>query len=278
MGERSGLFGEIVPMVIMVVFLVAVIIAVWKTAKESKSRKYLAELMESAKSLYFCGLSLERIVKTKTLIRVQDWVDADMCRWWAPLAMLLLKDNPTATLYQGTLYDNDGTLKFHAWVEFNIWQGERYVLDFSWLDAGFWPKKRFLKWLNKNKVKLTEGWKLDHTTFWTLRWPNYLWELMQNQKTSHILDGLDVLCPENGDEWGFKTSISELETEEIDGFGVYTVPWKIRNSKKVISAGVIQDFVKYPRIKSPRDKTMKKAYRALREFEMAHDDDFELDE
>ena len=83
MGEQSGLFGGIAPIVIMVVFLVAVIIVVWKTVKESKFRKYLAELMESAKSLYFCGSSLERIIKTRTLIRVQDWVDADMCRWWA---------------------------------------------------------------------------------------------------------------------------------------------------------------------------------------------------
>ena len=113
-------------------------------------------------------------------------------------------------------------------------------------------------------------WSLDYTTFWRFRWTNYLYELMKSQKTSHILDGLDVLCPEDEEEFGFKPIIADLETETLgDEFGTATVPWKIENSDKMISASILQDFIKYPRCKAPRDKTLKRARRELREYEMS---------
>ena len=266
----QNFFNEILPIAVIVALTVATIIAVWKVSKEAKAKRYLATLMDSAEELYFCGSSLSKVIETKALFRFQKWADVGMCLWWAPLGMLLLKDNPTAELYQGTLYDIDGTQKFHAWVEFNIPQGERFVLDFSWLDSAFCEKKRFFKWLKREKVRLVPEWSCDYSTFWLQRWPNYLWELMQDRKTSHVLDGLSVLCPENNEEFGFKSLIEEFEIEDPEGYGVFMPPWIIEESGKIISTGILQDFIKYPKRQAPRDKTIKKAYRLLREVEESY--------
>ena len=265
-------FDKVWPIAVITIIVIMVILAVWRISRESKSRKYLAELMDSIEGLYFCGSSMQKIIKTKALYRIQDWANVSLSNWWAPLAMLIMIDNPTATLYQGILHDSDGTEKNHAWVEFNIPGSGRFVLDFSWLSNGFLKKSYYLKWLKKNRVSLVKEWSLDYTTFWRFRWTNYLYELMKSQKTSHILDGLDVLCPEDEEEFGFKPIIADLETETLgDEFGTATVPWKIVNSDKMISASILQDFIKYPRCKAPRDKTLKRARRELREYEMSED-------
>ncbi|MBO4276546.1 hypothetical protein J5868_02510 [Candidatus Saccharibacteria bacterium] len=214
---------------------------------------------------------MKKIIKTKALYRIQDWANVSMSCWWAPLAMLIMKDNPTAVLYQGMLYDSDGTKKFHAWVEFNIQHGGRYVLDFSWLSSGFCEKKRYLKWLKKSNAKLVSEWSCEYSMFWLFRWTNSLWELMLDPKTSHILDGLDVLCPEDEENFGFKPVIADLEIEKLKRFGIATIPWEIKGSGKMISASIIQDFVKYPKSKAPRDKTIKRMRRLLREAEMSEE-------
>lgn len=270
MGEQV-ISDKILPISGITVFVIMVILAVWQVSRGSKSKKYLDELKNSVEELYFCGSSMKKIIKTKALYRIQDWANVSLSCWWAPLAMLMMVGNPTSTLYQGILYDYDGTEKFHAWVEFDIPGAGRFVLDFSWLSDGFMKKSRYLKWLKKNRVSLVEKWKLDYATFWMFRFTNFLYESMENQKTSHILDGLDVLCPENEEEFGFKPIVAEFEMEMLDEFGTATVPWRIKNSDKMISAGILQDFIKYPRCKAPRDKTLKKACRELREAEMSEE-------
>ncbi len=259
--------SKVWPLSVITFISVVVILAVWKVSREAKSRKYLAELLDSADEMYFCGLNFKRIIKTRALFRVQNWIGGEMSSWWAPLAMLVLKENPTSVLYQGTSLCNDGTKEIHSWVEFNIPQGDRYVLDFSWLPLGFCERRQFFKMLDKEDDKLTPEWSCDYTTFWSFRWSNILWTLMRKQKTSHILDGLDAYCLEGENNFDFCTIVEELGTEEPKSFGVSTVPWRIENSNKVFSASILQDFVKYPRCKAPRDKTLKRAYRQLREAE-----------
>ena len=262
MGEEYYL-NKLITISIIVGLLVVVIVAVCLVARKSATRKYFRALMGSAEKLYFYETNLKKIIKTHTLYRLQNWAYISMCNWWAPLAMLLLRDEPTAVLYQGTLRDLDGTEKFHSWVEFTIRDGEKYVLDFSWLKSGYCSKKRYLKWLKRNKVELTPEWKCDYKTFWLFCWPNFLWKAMKSKKTSHIMEGLNVFSPEPDEDWGFKQTIADLQTNAPEGFGTSKVPWRITHSSRLVSAEIIQDFVRFPRIKEPTSETKKRAYRSV---------------
>lgn len=270
MGEN--IFADVVTLIIVAAFFAAVIITVLQASRQNASKKYLAKLKKSVSALYFYGFSFDRVWESQALIRAERWFEVEMSKWWAPLGMLILKDNPTATLYHGLLFEGDKAGEFHAWVEFDVWYGEKYVLDFAWIGSGFITKKKYQKWLKGDGLELVPLWKCDHTAFWTFAWTNFLWERMSNPKTSHILEGLDVYVnPSLSDgskvvKIGFRDDIKELNPKDFSFLGIDTIPWKVVGSNKIISSGTIQDFIKYPKLKAPRTKTLKRSYRLYREY------------
>lgn len=225
-------------------------------------KKYLIKIWQELDVLYFHGFKIHRYLDSEAFPRLQAWLGCGMCYELSVLAMLALKRNKTARLYRGDYYDQDGKMQTrYGWVEFKIPLCGWYVADFSWIHEGFARKKNYFRDLDGGRLKAR--WSCNYKDFWGLPFPNVLHESMQNRKTSYVLGELTRFSGPSKEEDGFtEWCYSGQDLKYTDG--TFMIPFYLEG--KPVSSRIIRDFVKNPKRRQPRARSIRLAGLWIRRF------------
>lgn len=225
-------------------------------------KKYLTKIWQELDILYFHGFKIHRYLDSKAFSRLQSWLGCGMCYELSALAMLVLKCNKTAKLYRGDYYDQSGKLQTrHGWVEFRIPFCGWCVADFSWIHEGFARKKNYFRNLDGGRLKAR--WSCGYKDFWDLPFPNVLHKSMQNKKTSYVLGELTRFSGPYKEEDGFtEWCYSGQDLKYTDG--TFMIPFYLEG--KPVNSRIMRDFVKNPRRRHPRAKSIRLAELGIRRF------------
>ena len=224
--------------------------------------KYLDKIWQELDTLYFHGFKIHRYLDSEAFSRLQAWLGCGMGYELSALAMLALKCNKTAKLYRGDYCDKDGKLQTrHGWVEFRIPFCGWYVADFSWIHEGFARKKNYFRNLDGGRFKAR--WSCSYEDFWDLPFPNVLHKTMQNKKTSYILGELSRFSGPDKEEDGFtEWCYSGQDLKYTDG--TFMIPFYLEG--KPVNSRIICDFIKSPKRRRPRAKSIRLAELGIRRF------------
>lgn len=232
--------------------------------KNSRLGKFLTAVYTDAEKLYFHGFKMNRYIDDDIFLRLEGWLGSGKCYELSVLAMILLKNFKTARLCRGDYYDKDGNLKTrHSWVEVKVPFNGWYVVDFAWLFPAFCKRRRYFS--HRSDGKLVRKWIRTYDEFWNVQFSNVVFEAMQNRKTSCVL--LELSGFGNPDEnYEFKDWI--LEAKELRySDGSKMIPFK-NYSGKPISTRIIRDFVKNPKRKNPKAKSIRLTNQVIHKYEL----------
>lgn len=195
--------------------------------------------------------------------RFANWAGLGICHELAALMMIVLKDNHTATLYQGYDYDSEGKLTKHAWVEFKIPLFGWYVCDLMWI-AGFAKRRKYYQWFPRREVK----WRCTHHDFWQIKLSHILLSQMQRPETSYVIDGLGMYISYGMDRFGFNQHIKKFTNDSPEnGRKEHMLPVKVGSEIGWVTT--LRDFVRNPRAKKPRLRSIRLAERAYKDMQVA---------
>lgn len=133
-----------------------------------------------------------------------------LCFQTAGLAMLIYRDNPTATLVQGMVYAKEKNLRTsHSWIEFYEF-GSRWILDITWNLP--MPVPLCVGEDRLGDEEIQRYWTCSYEEFWSSKISTKLYDVISHPETSYILHLLDIYRPAfqpgtQGDvirSWGFK--------------------------------------------------------------------------
>lgn len=230
--------------------------------KSKIMKKYLTKIWQELDALYFHGFKIHRYLDNETFPRLQAWLGCGMCYEPSVLAMLVLRCNKTARLCRGDYWNRNGKLQTrHGWVEFRIPFCGWCVADFSWIHGGFARKKIYFRNMDSGKLKVR--WSCSYQDFWDLPFPNVLYKSMQNRGTSCVLAELNEFGSPIIEEDGFSEwCYSGRELRGTDG--TFMIP--LYRGGKFISSRIIRDFVKNPKRRQPKARSIRIARILEREF------------
>lgn len=139
-------------------------------------------LQLAAGDLYLDGIKISDVVQQKFLTQLGREAKHGLCYEAAALAMLLLKNNPTARLIQGTAkYSENGERTDHAWVEFEE-NGVPFAIDLTWFDEEICLPQIVHVDVCESLVYFT----CNYQQFWQMSMSQKLYRLCHNKKTSFV--------------------------------------------------------------------------------------------
>ena len=155
----------------------------------------IMQVATAADKLYLDGVSIFDIVRHQFLVELHDFTQYGLCYEAAAVAMLLLKDNPTARLVLGTGEYCHSTRERcdHAWVEFEE-DNVPFVVDFAWFEHEFAVPRIVHVDICKSVVYRT----YDYRRFWQMAMSQKLYALCHDPKTSFVLPWLFFYRSERG--------------------------------------------------------------------------------
>ncbi|MBQ1387788.1 hypothetical protein IIY68_03305 [Candidatus Saccharibacteria bacterium] len=222
---------------------------------------YLSKIYQEMDRLYFHGFKIWRYFETDAISRLQDWLGFGMSYEMSVLAMLILKHNKTATLCRGDYYNEDGVFQTsHSWVEFKIPLCGWHVADFCWLSSGFANKKVIFRHYGG---EFKNRWHCSHEDFWDMSFPNVLHKSMQRRKDSCILRDLSMFCGPSSEEDGFQEWCYSGRHLRYACDGLML---SFYAGGKLVSSRIIRDFVKNPKRRQPKARSIRIARFYEREF------------
>ena len=234
--------------------------------RKRKLERFFVSIFKESEDIYFHGFKFRRYLDTDAILRLEDWLGSGMCYELSALAMILMKDYNSAKLCHGDYYDKNGIFKTkHAWVEVKIPLNGWYVIDFAWIFPGFCRKSDYF-YRNNDGGKLICKWTCTYDEFWSIHFSNVVRKAMQNRKTSCVLLELSGFGgPENG--YGFRDWVYEIENLKFSD-GSIMLPHCRGDSDRPISGRIIRDFVKSPKRKNPKAKSIRLAKIAMHKYEV----------
>ncbi len=155
---------------------------------------YFYNLIESeASNLYFNGKTIKEQIDTKGFYDLEDNNGKGLCHELAVLAMLLLKENPTAALFSGNYHDRYANfVTKHSWVQFSVpGSSEEFVADLAWMHPGFCEAEKYYQRVESNGILLTKQ-GIPYNDFWKYPFPNSTYNRIQQPETSNIINSLKI--------------------------------------------------------------------------------------
>ena len=233
-------------------------------SKNNELKKFFIKMYANAEKLYFHGFKMSHYIDRDVFLRLEDWLETGQCFEFSILAMILLKNFETARLCRGDCFDNDSKLRTrHSWVEVKIPLNGWYVVDFAWLFPAFCKRRYYFD--HRNSVKIVRKWICSHDEFWSIQLSNIIFNAMQNSKTSYILLELSGYSnPDKGYE--FSEWVSKKAKLQFSD-GTIMVPFESYSGKPV-STQIIRDFVKNPKRKNPKAKSIRLAKQLIHKYKL----------
>ena len=228
---------------------------------------YLRDIFHSAERLYFHGFNLYCHISRKSFSRLGAWLQPhSLCYEAGILSMMILRHNPTATLCRGFCEDpqNDFYSR-HSWVEFKLGILGWFIMDLSWLSVGICSKKAYFN----ESANIITMWKYPYQDFWKIPLVNTLYKAMQKPQTSHIFYELSAFDDNGGtytESYDFAGNIN-TDQLELSHNGTFMFPYRRSHAhNQPVSTEIIQDFIKNPRRRHPRSRSLRRARYAIRTY------------
>ena len=231
--------------------------------KKIKFKEFLDSIVEEMDKAYFHGFKFQRYLETDAILRFEGWLGSGLCYELSALAMILAKNQKSAKLCRGDYYDENGNFKTrHSWVEVKVPLNGWFVIDFAWMSKAC--KKRW--YFHDRKGRLVQKWVCPYEDFWKFQFSNLIWEAIHNRETSCVLLGLSAFGGPDI-EYEFRNWIYEAGNLKIFN-GDMMFPHYRDGSDKPISNRIIRDFVKNPKRKNPKAKSIRSAKSFIRKYEL----------
>lgn len=149
----------------------------------------------AADELYLDNVKIFDVISHQFLVEMYDILGYGLCYEAAALAMMLLKDNPTARLVLGTAENRHETHERcdHAWVEFEE-NRVPFAVDFAWFENEFCIPRIVHVDICRSIIYHTYSYK----EFWQMSLSKKLYALIHERKTSYILPWLYLYRTEGG--------------------------------------------------------------------------------
>lgn len=214
----KGLFSIIASCVIIVAIII------WHYTQNSNLvRQYLHQ---RAKRVYFCGYTIEQMLRQDFLHNLERFLDLDLSAMYATLMMTLLHDNRNAR-FVSCIFNDAGYPYRHSWVEFR-YLGVWYVLDPDWYESVEVTRRK----LNRNNEIGAEE-ICPAAKYWKMPICEQIYRKLSNQDTSHLFFELySIACGH--------TSFTDVPDFE-EGHGRTFVPLWL-NGDRIITQSIV-DFL-----------------------------------
>lgn len=225
-------------------------------------------------NLYFHGMPLYAVI-LKDFFRQfgHGHLKHGLCFQTAGLAMLIYKDNPSATLVQGMAKaPNKSFQTSHSWIEFYE-LGCRWILDITWNFPVPVPISIGEEQLGGHEMRRT--WTCTHDDFWNSKISMQLYDAINHSETSYILNLLNLYVPafsassDDIEAWGFKcggdkyggsNTFDYSKAELRDGISTRNDATFLDLGGAPITQGIINAYMKKPN----REHLPKKVWRRER--------------
>lgn len=195
-------------------------------------------ILNLADKLYFHGIKLSKYLEADAFLRLERYAGATFCYELSALAMILLKDDPTATLCRGYYYEKDDQILCrHSWVEIETTPGKYGIIDLAWTSPEVIEKDTYLK--DYAHGRLEQKWECPHRAFWQFGMVEPIYEAMQKPETSCILKELTAFgSPRDS----FRPKVYCLFCHKLQySDGSFMEPY-LHHCGKEISTEIIQSF------------------------------------
>ena len=208
--------------------------------------------------LYLCGEPIKKVFENQFFESLNHYALCGFCYGLSTLAMLMLKDDPTAKIVQGRARSarESGILR-HCWVE--IQRSSRwYVLDLGWFSYHLQPIPR--DWYyDPMMVQAKPVWTCRSREFWQRHLPNILFEKCSRPQTSWVLPQI-IWCstpPNNRGSHAVGCGFRDHDVEYLRSpkVGRVMIPPAFKLNEGVVDAHVIQELMQPGLVEvSPRTK------------------------
>ena len=231
--------------------------------RKLKLEEALSSISHEFETIYFHGFKLRRYIESEAMLRFQNWLGVGICRELAAVAMITLRGNKSARLCHGNRYKNGQFVTRHAWVEFKVPLNGWFVMDLAWTCPGVCKRRVYFRNLRK-KGKMVRHWSCPHSEFWQIKFVEVVSKMMRNRKTSHVL--LELSAFGKPDDHGFREWCYRQDGPRYSD-GSMLIPHPRIGSDKLVSSWAIRDFVKNPKRKQPKARSIRLTYSLKRKYE-----------
>lgn len=233
------------------------------------------------RDVYFHGSKFMNYLLNDAISRFLNWLGEGLCFEMSTMAMLLLRDYPSAKLCRDVYLENGKYVCRHSWVEFTMPGNGLFAVDFSWYNRGFvWllnadpsletrnveDLKNDVVWTTDGKfIQLDEGmvlkkcWECSYQDFWNYPIVVDLAIATSRPRTSHVLRSLAAMTPHPN------KGLEPQYTKDMFGDGTVMPPFMSMGGKPITNS-IIRDFLKHPKRKQPSGRTFRRANSLIRKF------------
>ena len=217
--------------------------------------------LERLADLYFHGIPLYYAILSDFFRQFgHSHLKHGLCFQTAALAMLIYKDNSSATLVQGMASPPSKDYRTsHSWIEFYE-MGCRWILDITWNFPVPVPISVGEEQLGDSEIY--RAWTCTHDDFWSSKISTQLYGAIGHSETSYILNLLNIFVPafssdeeKDIDAWGFKCggnksigfdTFNYFEAELQDGISGREAATFFDPGGEPITQGIINAYMKKP--------------------------------
>lgn len=231
-----------------------------------RNEQLVEYLMKEFGRVYFCSYSLWDVFLHQFFPRYRKFVDRGFCAPIAAMAMLALRNNPTARCVYAIASDK----RFeHCWCEFR-YRGIWYVVDVCWYYPFVLPRNAYYR---RNKPRIIKIWHYREFWSWAASWQ--LYREMLHPETSWLFTELACFYG-----YGYYTERERFlfhpniaETTFDDSVGSQINPYVFMKFPDVIfSRRIMHEMMRKPTRKRPPAHLVRRVRGQIRRFRRAVDE------
>lgn len=148
-------------------------------------RTVCAYVNRHLRKLYFCGYSLERLIRENFASNLERYLGFELPGLYAVLMMLAMRHNHTARIIRGK-FNDAGYDYWHSWLEFRFFDSW-YAIDPGWYECLTLSKSEFRS-SNPDRDEQVQNYK----EFWSIAAARQFYERMCQPETSYTFYELFV--------------------------------------------------------------------------------------
>lgn len=202
-------------------------------------------------------------------MRLSWWLGVNLSMEMAILSMMILRDEPTATLCYGFIKGpNYDFVDYHAWVEYR--RGTRWwVMDLfcenpcECLRSSYFGRNGYGR-------DIFRAWRCSSDVFWSIDTVEMIWALLHFPDTSYMMRELAEFRPQDYEFFSYKEWFEKECDLKFDSAHMVPFCFKDGSPRRPISTGIILDFVKKANRQQPKMKTLRKAMWEIKQNEKAN--------
>lgn len=229
--------------------------------------KIMSMVILASEKVYLNGIPVWTYYSNETFYRLGKYLEHGVCYEASALLMLTLKDYRKTRYVLGVAKPKKQAIK-HAWIEmkaYGIW----WVLDSTWITSAVPIPKIVYRYHIKTRATRI----LSHKEFFSLELTQELAELIKEPETSFVFNNLAAFrrnTNATNDCMLFEVYGSDFFKADESGWSYWLI--NIFGPKKPMTPRILRDLVMKDTRKSPKMRTIRKAFAFSKTISQAIED------